>query len=98
MWEFDEKFQTVKTWFGRTVIRSAGELNYGQAQQIHDDTLPQAERSKLSNYKVRLAPHILSFALLLLFDTLSRTLQSNPQKQSLVFCQSQCFRRGYNRT
>lgn len=32
IWEFNPKMEVVKTWFGRTVIRSCHELNYELAQ------------------------------------------------------------------
>ncbi|KAJ1876727.1 hypothetical protein LPJ66_012255, partial [Kickxella alabastrina] len=36
VWVLDADMQVVRTWFGRTVVRSAGALSYGQAQDLLD--------------------------------------------------------------
>lgn len=37
LWEFDENFNVVRDWFGKTVIKSRAALYYGDAQKMIDD-------------------------------------------------------------
>lgn len=36
LWSLDQSCNILRTWFGRTVIRSACEMEYEQAQQLLD--------------------------------------------------------------
>ncbi|EPY18517.1 exosome complex exonuclease DIS3/RRP44 [Strigomonas culicis] len=37
LWEFDEHYNVVRDWYGKTIIRSQGALYYGDAQKMIDN-------------------------------------------------------------
>ncbi|PBJ74085.1 exosome complex exonuclease RRP44 isoform X1 [Trypanosoma cruzi] len=43
LWEFDEKYNVVRDYFGKTVIRSRAALYYGDAQRMIDDVNDKSE-------------------------------------------------------
>ena len=51
LWVFNKQKQLVRTWFGRTIIRSAYELDYGTAQAILQDSLTDEQKYKFKNYE-----------------------------------------------
>jgi exoribonuclease R len=50
-WEFNAQLEITRTWFARTIIHSAGELHYQQAQNLYDGKLSDAERRSLRDYE-----------------------------------------------
>lgn len=59
MWDLDEKFNATNVWFGRTLIRSACEMYYEQAQAMLDG------KSKIDGLDPQLEPRLREGVLLL---------------------------------
>lgn len=57
MWEFDENFNIVRDWYGKTVIRSRAALYYGDAQKMIDDPADDSEIAVSLKNLMRLSKH-----------------------------------------
>nr|CCC53322.1 putative rrp44p homologue [Trypanosoma vivax Y486] len=57
MWEFDENYNVVREYFGKTVINSRAALYYGDAQKMIDDLTDQSEMAVSLRRLMRLSRH-----------------------------------------
>ncbi|KAG5500358.1 hypothetical protein JKF63_03450 [Porcisia hertigi] len=57
LWEFDEKLNVVRDWFGKTIIRSRGALYYGDAQRMIDDPTDFSDIAVSLRELMRLSKH-----------------------------------------
>lgn len=57
LWEFDENFNVVRDWFGKTIIRSRGALYYGDAQRMIEDPKDNSEVAQSLRRLMALSKH-----------------------------------------
>lgn len=76
LWEFDENFNVVRDWFGKTVIKSRAALYYGDAQRMIDD---EHDNGDIAQSLKRLM-------------TLSKHFKEQREKDGALFLASQEFK------
>ncbi|CCW71468.1 unnamed protein product [Phytomonas sp. Hart1] len=76
LWEFDENYNLVQSWFGKTIIRSRRAFYYGDAQRMIDDV---KDHSGLAQSLRRLM-------------TLARHFRAQREKDGALFLASQEFK------
>ncbi len=84
-WEFNAQLEITRTWFARTIIHSAGELHYQQAQDLYDGVISAQERKNLSDYDGMRAD-------LMLLMRLGRRLRENRLTRGAIELESQELR------
>ncbi|RNF06806.1 exosome complex exonuclease RRP44 isoform X1 [Trypanosoma conorhini] len=57
MWEFDENYNVVRDYFGKTVIRSRAALYYGDAQRMIDDANDTSEIAVSLRHLMNISRH-----------------------------------------
>lgn len=57
LWEFDEHFNVVRDWYGKTVIKSRAALYYGDAQRMIDDESDTSDIASSLRHLMRISRH-----------------------------------------